>query len=461
MPIISSAGALTYTKNNLGDPNYTYWMLKATGVTGTLKGMYVDNTNEVIYVQSLTSTGPNIVKLNRIISPEVEYNVTTRVTDPGTNDYRFMGYMGYDVTTDEIVIPLSVNDPYVPGPPFTVGYPILIYVDSSTGAITNDYRRRTFFGAPSGNNQIYTNTFQAAINGLGYLYTCFLDHGLGSDRLQAIRYSSGPSSAFDGAIQVNPNPYTPNVNNTFGRMVFDSSNNSISSVMVYGTTLNEIRWYTNSPIAVGSSFDLTTIASSTFTLTGKRLQAGELTLDTNDNIVGAIFNSTDNNSFVVKTNSSHSVQWQKAVTGIKLYNVATDSNDNVYVSGLIASNNRLFFAKFDSSGTTVWQRQIYGSGPYDIPNIECDSSDELIISCSDNNQPLVMRLPSDGTKTGTYTLGASNITYASVIASVGTGGLSVTTPVSTTGSGSVEPWNFSVTTSLTTGSDGSIKTPVT
>jgi hypothetical protein len=72
-----------------------------------------------------------------------------------------------------------------------------------------------------------------------------------------------------------------------------------------------------------------------------------------------------------------------------------------------------------------------------------------------------MRLPSDGTKTGTYTLGASNITYASVIASVGTGGLSVTTPVSTTGSGIVEPWNFSVTTSLTTGSDGSIKTPVT
>jgi hypothetical protein len=462
MPITASSGALTYSRTSLGDPNFTYWLFKATGVTGDVKDVYLDNTNSILYVQSSTSTGPNLYKIDGFIGPFPNYNKTYNIS---ATSYGFMGYMGYDTTTDEIVIPIRMNYTNSNVPPRIRGDSVLIYIDSNNGNTSTNYRREAFnVPVPTPDNALYVDVFQTAFNTVGDLYSCHLDvyTTTNTAQLRALRYQNAPSAGFNGTLQINPNPYGESFNNTFGKMIFDSTNQTISSVTVYGTTLNEVRWYTNSTTA-GSApgYNLPTINACVFTLANKRLQSQGLALDSSENRVGVIYNPTDSNSFLVKTNTSHSVTWQRRISGVQIYNVTVDSSDNIYVAGLITSNGRVYIAKFNSSGTVQWQNQLYGTGPYTVPTIECDSLDELIISCSDNSNPLVMRLPSDGSKTGSYILGTSTIIYSSVSQTIASGTLTVATPVNTVSASSNAPYDDNATITITTGALTYNRTPVT
>lgn len=462
MPIIASSGALTYSRTNLGDPNFTYWMYKATGVTGTVKDTYIDNTNNKIYIQTLTSSGPNLYNIDGLVGPLPNYNKTYSIS-PVTS-YRFMGYMGYDTTTDEIVLPIDINWQNFNVPSYIQGDNVLIYIDPSNGNVNTNYRRRAFnVPVPNGDNTLYTNVFQAAINALGDMYSCHLDvyTSTATAQLRSLRYSGIPSAGYNGAFGINPNPGSENVTNAFGKMVFDSTNQSVSSVTVYNATLNEVRWYTNSVTAGGGpTYTLPTVNSCSFTIANKRLQAQGLVLDSSENRIGIVYNPTDSNSVLVKTNTSHSVTWQKTISDVQIYDVDVDSSNNIYVAGKIISNGRLYLAKFNSSGTVQWQNQIYGTGPYSVPTIDCDASDELIIACSDNDNPLIMRLPSNGSKTGSYILGSSTITYASLSKTITPGTLATSTPVNTSLTTNNEPYSLTATITTTAGATTYDRIPV-
>lgn len=458
MPIIASSGALTYSRTNLGDPNFTYWMMKPTGTTiGSVKDMRLDNANSIIYVQSTSSSGsPIICKINGFVAPTVGYNTTYTVSSP-SGTYGLMGYMGYKSSTDELVVPFRYNRTYPLYGNYTVGSGTILFNSASTGVINNDYNRWpvTVPPAPS-NNTTYTHCFSTTVNSSGETYTAFLEADPGNYDLLVKRYDN-LANVDNGGYVVGPSPATRNANNQFGRLILDSSQNSIVEVRIYGSTSNEIRWYTNSPTA-GGLRQLPMLYSIAFNVTSKRLQLGGITLDSSENRVGAIYNQTDNQSYVVKTSPTQTFTWQKRIYGVTLTCVATDSNDNIYAVGNIGT--AIYIIKFDSSGNMVWERQISSSTSFGTPNIYCDSADDIYISALNNTLPFIIKLPNDGTKTGSYILAGATITYSTTSASIDNGNLVTSTPVSTSPPFWDLPYNQTISTTATNNGTGRDRTPV-
>ena len=96
----------------------------------------------------------------------------------------------------------------------------------------------------------------------------------------------------------------------------------------------------------------------------------------------------------------------------------SSASSNIYQINYI-SNTSQAITKMDSSGNIVWQRSIAVSGggttAYEIRQIYADSNNIYIhiTIYSAGVIPCVIKLPSDGTKTGSYTIGSYTITWAS------------------------------------------------
>ena len=145
-----------------------------------------------------------------------------------------------------------------------------------------------------------------------------------------------------------------------------------------------------------------------------------VTVDSSDNIyVGGV--STGGgvgvyDSYLVKYNSSGTYQWQKALgtsgQQINIQGMTSDSSDNVYVIGTYSSS--YFFAKYDSDGNLDWQRSLGGSDTDNGHSISADTKGNIYVmgntasAGAGSNDLLFAKLPSDGTKTGTY----GSFTYA-------------------------------------------------
>ena len=139
-------------------------------------------------------------------------------------------------------------------------------------------------------------------------------------------------------------------------------------------------------------------------------------LDSSTNVyaVGYTDGPSQEDGLIAKYNSSGTLQWQKTLQAggqMFYYGVCTDSADNVYVCGRVS--NQILIAKYNSSGTVQWQRTFNGSGTEYAYSIQCDGNDNLIIagseSSSGSDDALLLKLPNDGSLTGTY----GGFTYAS------------------------------------------------
>jgi hypothetical protein len=101
------------------------------------------------------------------------------------------------------------------------------------------------------------------------------------------------------------------------------------------------------------------------------------------------------------------------------YSIATDSSGNAYICGVNVTGTYSFqIAKYDTSGTIQWQRTLGGSGNDTGNGIFVDSSGNVYVTGYTNGagaggyDVLIAKLPGDGSKTGTYTVGGASITYA-------------------------------------------------
>lgn len=110
--------------------------------------------------------------------------------------------------------------------------------------------------------------------------------------------------------------------------------------------------------------------------------------------------------------------------------VSIDNSGNVYIVGSTqrADGDRNgysgYLAKFDSNGNLQWQRGMYTTAVYDnghlnLTGVHVDPYSRFLVVTgslpySDSNTYFFLaKIPADGSKTGTYTVGSIQMTYAS------------------------------------------------
>jgi hypothetical protein len=154
---------------------------------------------------------------------------------------------------------------------------------------------------------------------------------------------------------------------------------------------------------------------------------GDITVTSSGDIytTGSTSSVSPQSLVVVKYDSLCNVQWQN-----RLYlagqstvgeGIAVDYVGNVYVCGwgtFSGSGQRGIIAKYDSSGVIQWQRYFRTtstSATVNFRSIKIDSYNNLIVSGVTSGSGtfdfLTVKLPSDGTKTGTYSLGGASYIY--------------------------------------------------
>lgn len=148
-------------------------------------------------------------------------------------------------------------------------------------------------------------------------------------------------------------------------------------------------------------------------------------VDSSNNLYVCGFSNDDNTARLLKSNSSATVQWYRRLANTTAgyrniyYDVCVDSSDNVYAVGSSTQSSVGILVKYNSSGTLQWQRQISTTAAGGVVLYECfiAPNGALCVGGETRGSPayrdlVYFNLPTDGSKTGTYTVGGINFTYS-------------------------------------------------
>jgi hypothetical protein len=135
-------------------------------------------------------------------------------------------------------------------------------------------------------------------------------------------------------------------------------------------------------------------------------------------------NPTSENVLVKLSPTDGSVTWARQITifnnpGSATNTIVTDSSGNIYIAG--TSTTGAVILKFNSSGTLQWQRRLSvspnGANKPRFLSLTLVSNSVMALggwfdNTSNLATGLTVELPTDGTLTGTYVVGAYTFTYA-------------------------------------------------
>jgi uncharacterized delta-60 repeat protein len=162
---------------------------------------------------------------------------------------------------------------------------------------------------------------------------------------------------------------------------------------------------------------------------------------------------------IAKYNSSGTIQWQRILGGSgddTGYGIAVDSSGNVYVTGTTSGSNDVSISKYDTSGTIQWQRTLGGSGNDTGYGIAVGSNGDFYVTgityspSSGAPDVILAKLPGDGSKTGTYTVGGTSFTYAASTLTAATSTLTSATSSLASSTSSYTDASASLTSSTST-----------
>jgi hypothetical protein len=190
-----------------------------------------------------------------------------------------------------------------------------------------------------------------------------------------------------------------------------------------------------------------------------------ITIDSSDNIFVCGISLTGiggtQYGIVAKYDTSGALQWKKQIGDPAfpiLSDITVDSSGNIYTTG------STYILKYNTSGNLLWQRELSAtSHTVSLNSITIDSSDNIVAggyirpTSGSNNQILMLKVPGDGTPTGTYTASGISFTYSiPTMPQADLSAWSATTTTMTAGTPS-----FTAATSSLTGATSTLTNSVT
>lgn len=377
--------------SNSATPVESYWiaLFGASGQTDYGNGIAVDDSGNV-YVCGSYSVG----------TATLDFSISKYNASGAIQWQRRLGGSGSDEDCRKIAVDASGNV-YVCGNSNASGsYDFQIAKYNTSGVI--QWQRR--LGDANGDE-----ANGIAVDSSGNVYVCGQSNS-GTADFQIAKYNTS------GAIQ-------------WQRRLGDISSNDFGSSIAVDSSGNVYACgYSD---AGGSNYFQIVKYNSSGTLQwqqklgGSALDAGfGIAVDSSGNAyVCGYSRASGNNDFqIAKYNTSGALQWQRRLGASNTdiaRSISVDSSGNVYVCGYSDATSTMDFqiAKYNTSGTLQWQRRL-GSGSsadYGL-SIAVNSSGTVYVcgytNVSGTNDVLFAKLPSDGSLTGTYTVGGYNITYA-------------------------------------------------
>lgn len=260
-----------------------------------------------------------------------------------------------------------------------------------------------------------------AVDSSNNVYYSFYSNVSSSYRTGIAKYNSSGVLQFQTGV-------TNYVNATPFGLKIDSSGNCYM-VAFSGTTSYLFKFNSSGSLLFSRSF---TQSSRTVILYG-------VNVDSSGNIYvsGSVLGGSPSAPFVAKLNSSGTLLWQKqAISSFStdfagsFVSVELDSSNNVFVLGTSG-----YWLKFDSSGTFQYTRR-FTPASFSDGRFIIDSADDIYLMGRTNypgsNAALFVKLPSDGTLTGTYG-GFTYESYASTSVSNSSVTVSTVTPTNSAG----------------------------
>lgn len=157
--------------------------------------------------------------------------------------------------------------------------------------------------------------------------------------------------------------------------------------------------------------------------------------------------------YIIKLDSSGSTIWQRKISSNTVFwKVSVDSDGNSFIAGSTNSSQAGVIVKYNSSGVLQWQRTVTNSNTafYSVKA----KNNNIYLAGESGSGHVTLKIPNDGSKTGTYTANGQTFVYAASSLAENSAATSNSSIIMSEGSGNMTVQNVTFSTSSTNLSTG-------